>query len=136
MWRVLAVLSNNGGQRQVDLSGLTSIDSSTLSRLVSRMIHAGLVTRIRSEKSSREVVVALSPKGRALSRKLIPIAKRLEQVASAGVSARDMAAAKRVLLAMHGNMAGRDGRRRVTKTKSGTKSGHAASTGRSRESRS
>jgi len=119
MWRVLAVLSNNGGQRQVDLSGLTSIDASTLSRLVSRMIHAGLVTRIRSEKSSREVVVALSPKGRALSRKLIPIAKRLERVASAGVSARDVAGAKRALLAMHRNMAGRSGRRRGEKVRGG-----------------
>jgi DNA-binding MarR family transcriptional regulator len=107
MWRVLAALSDNGSQRQVDLSGLTSTDASTLSRLVSRMVRAGLVTRMRSEKSSREVVVALSPKGRALGRKLIPIAKRLERVAGAGIPARDMAVVKRALQAMHGNMAGR-----------------------------
>jgi hypothetical protein len=29
MWRVLAVLSNDGGQRQIDLAGKTSIDVST-----------------------------------------------------------------------------------------------------------
>ena len=34
MWRVLAALSNNGGQRQVDLVDMTSIDASTMSRLV------------------------------------------------------------------------------------------------------
>ena len=33
MWRVLAALSNSGEQRQVDLSGMTSIDASTMSRV-------------------------------------------------------------------------------------------------------
>ena len=53
MWRVLAVLANTGPQRQVDLSDMTSIDAPTLSRLVGRMVHDGLVTRqsIRNEQS-------------------------------------------------------------------------------------
>jgi len=104
MWRVLAALSSNGGQRQVDLSGLTSIDVSTMSRLVSRLVRAGLVTRSRSEKSSREVVVALSPKGRALMQRMIPIAKKLEQKASAGLSAKELAVVKSVLTRMYGNL--------------------------------
>lgn len=105
MWRVLAALSNNGGQRQVDLADMTAIDASTLSRLVSRMVRNGLVTRSRSEKSSREVVVALSPKGRALVQRLIPIAKRLEQTASAGLPARDIAVLKRLLAQIYDNLA-------------------------------
>ena len=104
MWRVLAALSNNGAQRQVDLSGMTSIDASTMSRLVSRLIHLGLVTRSRSETSNREVVVALSPKGRALVQRLIPIALRLEQTASSDLPARDLAVVKRLLRQMYGNL--------------------------------
>jgi MarR family transcriptional regulator, organic hydroperoxide resistance regulator len=104
MWRVLAALSSNGGQRQVDLSTMTSIDVSTMSRLVSRLVRMGLVTRSRSEKSSREVVVALSPKGRALVQRLIPIAKLLEQQASAGLSAKELAVVKRLLTRMYGNL--------------------------------
>jgi DNA-binding MarR family transcriptional regulator len=104
MWRVLAALSNNGGQRQVDLSAMTSVDVSTMSRLVSRLVRKGLVTRSRSQQSSREVVVALSGKGRALVQRLIPIAKRLEQTASAGVPARDMAEFKRLLTQIYGNL--------------------------------
>lgn len=104
MWRVLAALSNNGGQRQVDLSAMTSIDVSTMSRLVSRLVRMGLVTRSRSQQSSREVVVALSGKGRALVQRLIPIAKRLEQTASAGVAARDMTEFKRMLTQIYGNL--------------------------------
>ena len=105
MWRVLAVLSNNDSQRQIDLSGMTSIDASTMSRLVSRLVHMGLATRSRSETSSREVVVALSPKGRALVHRLIPVALGLEQTASANLSARDLAVVKRLLRQMYGNFA-------------------------------
>ena len=107
MWRVLAALSNNGGQRQVDLVEMTSIDASTMSRLVSRLVRDGLVTRSRSAKSSREVVVELSPKGRTLVARLIPIAKKLEQTAAAGLPAKELAVAKRALGRMYDNLAGR-----------------------------
>ena len=103
MWRVLAALSNNGGQRQVDLVGMTSIDASTMSRLVSRLVRSGLVTRSRSETSNREVVVALSGKGRALVQRQIPIARKLEQTASAGLSAKELAVVKRLLARIYRN---------------------------------
>ena len=106
MWRVLAALSNNGSQRQVDLSGMTSIDASTMSRLVSRLVRMGLVTRSRSETSNREVVVALSGKGRALVQRLIPIAQALERKASAGLSAKELVVVKRLLSRMHQNFSG------------------------------
>ncbi|MCX7313863.1 MAG: MarR family winged helix-turn-helix transcriptional regulator [Hyphomicrobiales bacterium] len=105
MWRVLAALSNRGEQRQVDLSGMTSIDVSTMSRLVSRLVRLGCVTRSRSEKSSREVVVAITPKGRALMQRLIPIARELERTASAGLSAKELAVAKSLLARMYKNFA-------------------------------
>ena len=75
MWRVLAALSNNGQQRQIDLADMTSIDVSTLSRLVTRLVRMGLVTRTRSRTNNREVLVALSAKGRVLVDRLIPVAK-------------------------------------------------------------
>ena len=105
MWRVLAALSNSGEQRQVDLSGMTAIDASTMSRLVSRLVRAGLATRSRSEKSSREVVVALSPKGRALVQRLIPIAVKLEETASAGLTTKELTVAKALLKKMYLNFA-------------------------------
>ena len=107
MWRVLAALSNNGEQRQVDLVAMTSIDASTMSRLVGGLVRGGLVTRSRSAKSSREVVVELSPKGRALVQRLIPIARKLERTASAGLPAKDLAVVKRALGRMYGNLVSR-----------------------------
>jgi MarR family transcriptional regulator, organic hydroperoxide resistance regulator len=109
MWRLLAALSNRGVQRQVDLVGMTSIDASTVSRLVTRLARTGLVTRKRSETSSREVVIELTAKGRALVDRIIPNAHKLEQMAAAGVPAKDLAVVKRTLRRMYENMA-RQGR--------------------------
>jgi DNA-binding MarR family transcriptional regulator len=104
MWRVLAVLSDNGGQRQIDLADIASIEASTVSRIVTRLVRHGLVTRSRSEKSSREVQVQLSLKGRALVKKLIPIARRLEAAALDGIAPRDLALVKKSLRRIYGNL--------------------------------
>jgi MarR family transcriptional regulator, organic hydroperoxide resistance regulator len=106
MWRVLVALSNVGEQRQVDIAGMTSIDVSTLSRLVTRLMRRGLVTRRRSNVSSREVMVALSASGAELMRKLVPIAAKLERDALRGISAKDLAVVKRSLRRAHENLSG------------------------------
>ena len=106
-WRVLAALCENGGQRQVDLAGMTSIETSTVSRLVTRLIHHGLVTRSRSRTNSREVVVRLSPRGAVLMRKLIPIAHGLERAALEGIPAKDLAAIKGWLRRIYANLGSR-----------------------------
>ena len=117
MWRVLAALSSAGGQRQIDLAELTSIDASTLSRIVTRLVRMGLVTRARSASSSREVVVTLSAKGGALVARLIARARSIEDVAAAGLSPQELAVVKRCLRRIYANMKGRpaaaDGIRRV-----------------------
>ena len=104
MWRALAVLAYRGAQRQIDLVSMTSIDASTMSRLVTRLARIGLVTRQRSQTSSREVVIELTHKGRALVARLIPHAHRLEEAAAAGVPAKDLAVVKRALRRMYENL--------------------------------
>lgn len=108
MWRVMAALSANGSQRQIDLAELTSIDASTLSRLVTRLIRTGLATRTRSTNSNREVIVALSPKGSALVARLIPPACEVEADAATGLSAQELAIVKRCLRRMYANMTSRN----------------------------
>jgi DNA-binding MarR family transcriptional regulator len=104
MWRVMAVLASAGGQRQIDLADLTSIDASTLSRIVSRLVRLGLVTRARSASSNREVVVTLSVRGNALVARLIPRAQAIETDAAAGLSAEELAVVKRCLRRIYANM--------------------------------
>jgi DNA-binding MarR family transcriptional regulator len=111
-WRVLAALSNNGGQRQIDLVAMTSIDVSTMSRLITRMVRQGLVTRTRSKTSSREVVIALSAKGRVQVESLIPIAKQMEVAAATGLPPKDLAVVKRALQRMYVNLTNGRGKSR------------------------
>ena len=97
MWRVLAALSANGGVRQIDVAEMTSIEVSTLSRLITRLMRLGLVDRRRSPTNSREVTVALTPKGKTLVAQLIPIAEALQDTATRGLSSKEMAVVKRAL---------------------------------------
>jgi MarR family transcriptional regulator, organic hydroperoxide resistance regulator len=107
MWRVMAVLAANGSQRQTDLADLTSIDSSTLSRMVTRLVRMRLVTRARSTKSNREVAVELSAKGKALVAELIPIARDYEAIAIAGLSREELDVLKSCLHRSYANMKSR-----------------------------
>ena len=106
MWRVLAVLSSDGGQRQIDLAAMTSIDVSTLSRVVTRLVRMGLVTRTRSATNSREVVVRLTGKGAGMLARMIPRAIAAERSAIAGVPAKELAVVRRSLRRMYENLAG------------------------------
>jgi DNA-binding MarR family transcriptional regulator len=104
MWRVMAVLASKGGQRQIDLANLTSIEVSTLSRLVTRLIRMGIASRTRSTSSTREVVVKLTPKGKAQVARLVPLALDYEAAAIAGVRPEELALVKSALRRMYGNM--------------------------------
>jgi DNA-binding MarR family transcriptional regulator len=103
-WRVLAVLANNGSLRQTDLAELTSIDASTLSRLITRLVRDGLVKRTRSRADSREVAVALTANGKNLMTRLVPVAVGLQTAATRKLSKPDLATLKRVLRKMHENL--------------------------------
>jgi DNA-binding MarR family transcriptional regulator len=105
MWRVLVALSDNGPRRQIDLSEITSVDVSTLSRLITRLVQMGLVTRARSNRSHREVTVALTSPAEKLIGELIPIARRLERTAISGLPAAQLRATKAALRAMYQNLA-------------------------------
>jgi MarR family transcriptional regulator, organic hydroperoxide resistance regulator len=107
MWRVMAVLAANDSQRQIDIVDLTSIEASTLSRLVTRLVRMGLVVRTRSANSNREVAVALSARGAALVARLIPVALAYEQAAIAGLSREETLVLKRCLRRVYGNMKNR-----------------------------
>ena len=109
MWRVLVALNDGGAQRQVDLSARTSIEASRLSRVAARLESMGLVTRQRSKTSSREVIVALSPKGSALVSRLIPSALKLEDTAIKSIPAKDVQVLKRTLRLVFANLASNGG---------------------------
>jgi hypothetical protein len=80
------------------------------------------VTRRPSPKSRKEVHVYLTPKGRALRSKLVPLAEEVNEVALRDVTAADIAATRRTLLALVANLAADEAaslepRRRIPSTR-------------------
>jgi DNA-binding MarR family transcriptional regulator len=108
MWRVLVALADSGPQRQIDLSGLTSVDVSTMSRLVTRLVKMRLVTRSRSANSNREVTIGLTAGAEKLIERLVPIALGLERDATAGLSAAELQKTKQCLRRMYRNLVEHD----------------------------
>jgi DNA-binding MarR family transcriptional regulator len=101
MWRVLAVLLHNGPQHMTNLAELTTVELSTLSRLVGTMQRRGLVTRKRNAADGRNVSVALSARGTALTTRLLPAATDLEVRMIDGMSGADVATLRRLLKKLH-----------------------------------
>jgi DNA-binding MarR family transcriptional regulator len=81
MYRVLAALSEVANQRLGDLSTMTTIDLSTMSRLIGARVRMGLVSRVRLPTDERTVRINLTPKGNELAIKLMREAQHYEEVA-------------------------------------------------------
>jgi DNA-binding MarR family transcriptional regulator len=103
-WRVLAALRERDGRRMGDLSETTSIEVSTLTRLVDNMEKKGLVARRRAVADARAVTLHATPAGRRLTQRILPIAERYERVALTGFSAAESDALKAALRRLYGNM--------------------------------
>lgn len=104
MFRALMALHERENQRLGELAGINSIEISTMSRLVGTMSRKGLVTRDRSRDNGRTVTINLTPKGRALIREIIPIAKAYEDIVTNCLNADDVAQIKRHLSAIHASL--------------------------------
>jgi len=106
MWRVLAALRERDGRRMGDLSRTTSIEVSTLTRVVDTMEGKGLVVRRRAADDARAVMLHVTPAGRRLTQRIVPIAERYEQVALAGFGDAEAERLKEALRRLYANMDG------------------------------
>ena len=105
MWRVIAALWHHGPSRLGDLSDLTAIEISTLSRLVTVLQRKGLVSRVRSEADARAVRLDLTDPGRTLTAALIPLALECERRTLSGLSEDEVAFLRRLLHRVYRNAA-------------------------------
>jgi DNA-binding MarR family transcriptional regulator len=104
IWRVLAALRERDGQRMGELAQTTSIEVSTLTRLVDNMEKSGLVERRRDADDARVVALHATAAGRRLTKRILPIAERYETVALKGFTAAEQDVLKRALRRLYDNM--------------------------------
>lgn len=97
MYRVMAALSEVPRQRLGDLCVMTTVELSTLSRLIGTMEKMNLVSRSRLEGNARTVAIHLTNEGATLLESLMPIAKHYEDVATSQLSRSAIEALKKTL---------------------------------------
>ncbi len=104
MWRVLAALHQHDGQSVGSLARTTSIEFSTLSRLLDQMQKKRLLTRRRDGSDQRSIAVHRTPAAAAMTEKLIPIALAYEARALAGFTPQQSRRAKSMLRRLYANL--------------------------------
>jgi DNA-binding MarR family transcriptional regulator len=104
MWRVMIELWHNGDHRLGELSERTSIDLSTLSRLLVVMQHKQLIVRRRSGLDGRALSLTLTQRGLELTEQIAPYAVHYEDVAMRGLSEPEVRQLKQLLKTVYLNL--------------------------------
>jgi len=103
-WTFLRILWARDGLTQRELSQQAGVMEPSTHAALKAMERLGYVKRRQLPGNRKTVYVLLSAKGRALERRLVPLAKATNRAAVRGLRASDVAAAKRVLIAVTENL--------------------------------
>jgi DNA-binding MarR family transcriptional regulator len=103
-WTFLRILWERDGLTQRELSDEAGVAEPSTNVAIKAMEQAGYVTRTRLPDNRKNIYVRLTPKGRALKKKLVPLAEAVNRDAVRGIPAREVEAARRVLVAVSRNL--------------------------------
>jgi len=103
-WTFLRILWKRDGLTQRELSDEAGVTAPTTVAAIRAMEKLGYVTRSQTSENRKNVYVHLTPKGRALRAKLVPLAEEVNEIGLRGVSAEERAATQRTLLAIIENI--------------------------------
>ena len=104
-WTFLRILWEHDGLTQRELSAEAGVMEPTTATAVNAMEKLGYVARRQVGGNRRNNHVFLTPRGKALKRKLVPLAEDVNRVAVSGLAAKEVARTRHVLLAMIENLA-------------------------------
>ena len=104
-WAFLRVLWERDGITQRALSEEVGVMEPTTFAAVKAMEELGYVTRRQARDNRKNVYVHLTPAGRALKARLVPLAEEVNRVAVAGLPASEVARVRGALLTIIANLA-------------------------------
>src|SRR3977135_1810872 len=104
-WAFLRILWETDGLTQRAVSVEAGRLEPTPSWALTAMEALGYIRRERRPDNRKNIHVFLTPRGKALRPKLVPLAEEVNDVAVRGVSATDVAVARKTLLALLENVA-------------------------------
>ena len=103
-WRVCVTLYELQNSTLGQLAEKTSYETSTLSRTINGLTTKKLIARVQSKSDRRSFALKLTPKGRALTAKIIPLAKEYENSAIANFNSKEADQLRTMLSRVYENM--------------------------------
>src|SRR6185312_9414992 len=107
-WNFLRILWEHDGLTQRELSEQAGVMEPTTFSALKGMELAGYVERRQMPDNRKNVYVFLTARGRALKRKLLPLAEEVNRAAIQGIAPAELALVRRALLVLLANLE-RDG---------------------------
>jgi DNA-binding MarR family transcriptional regulator len=104
-WTFLRILWERDGLTQSELSELAGVQEPTTFAALKALETLGHIVRRQQPDSRKKVYIYLTPRGRALRNRLVPLAEQVNQIALHGVSDADIAVTRRTLLTIIENLA-------------------------------
>lgn len=104
-WAFLRILWEKDGLTQKELSDEAGVMTPTTFTAVTAMEKLGYVERRQSPDNRKNTYVYLTPKGKNLKKKLVPLAEEVNEVSVRGLKETEIKVARKVLLTIIENMA-------------------------------
>lgn len=104
-WTFLRVLWERDGITQKELSAHAGVMEPTTFAAMKAMDAQGYIVRKQLPTNRKNVYIHLTAKGRALKRKLVPLAEDTNSISTRNIEPDDLMTARRVLLTMIENLA-------------------------------
>jgi len=104
-WTFLRILWETDGLTQRQLSDRAGVMEPSTFAAMKNMEALGYIERRQLPDNKKNMYVHLTPLGRALKKKLVPLAEDTNQVSTQGLSTSDIQTTRRVLLAILSNLA-------------------------------
>ena len=104
-WAFLRILWEADGLTQKELSTRAGVMEPTTFAAMKAMEAMGYITRKQVPTNKKNVYVHLSPAGRALKKRLVPLAETTNQVSTRNIDPEELLTARKVMLAMIANLA-------------------------------
>jgi MarR family transcriptional regulator, organic hydroperoxide resistance regulator len=104
-WTFLRILWISDGLTQKELSDFAGVMEPTTFSAVKAMEQMGLIERRQLAGNRKNMHVFLTPEGRALEKKLVPLAEEVNAISVRGIGDRTVASLRKALLAMIENLA-------------------------------
>ncbi len=95
-WTIVAVAEQTTSS-QAELAGRLRVDEATACRVVRSLADAELLSAVRDPDDRRRVRLELSPRGEALARRLVPVAREIRSAIDAALTPEERAATRAAL---------------------------------------